>query len=79
MHQYRFRDDLLERSSVEQGLCVLVDNRLIMSQRCTLVAEKTNGILECHIRSVMSSSGLLGSRKTQGSRRESQAEGHEDD
>lgn len=42
MHQNRFRDDLLERSFVEQGLGVLVDSRLIVSQQCAPVAEKTN-------------------------------------
>lgn len=32
MHQYRLRDHLLERSSVEEDLGILVDNRLAMSQ-----------------------------------------------
>ena len=31
MHQYRSGDDLLERSSAEKDLWVLVDNRLVMS------------------------------------------------
>jgi len=34
MHQYRLEDDLLERSSAEKYLWVLVDNRLAMSQQC---------------------------------------------
>jgi len=32
MHQYRLEDGLLERTSVEKDLVVLVDNRLAMSQ-----------------------------------------------
>ena len=31
MYQYRLQDDLLERSSVERDLGVLVDNRLAMT------------------------------------------------
>jgi len=42
--QYRLRADLLERSSVEKGFGVLVNNRLAMSQQCAPVAKKTNGI-----------------------------------
>jgi len=47
MHQYRLGNDLLERSSVEKDLGVLVGNRLTMSQQCVLVAKKDNDILEC--------------------------------
>jgi len=54
MHQYRLRVDLLESSSVERDLGVLVDNKLTMNQQCTLVAKKTNGILGCIRRSVAS-------------------------
>ena len=33
VHQYRLADDLLERSSAEKDQCVLVNNRLSMSQQ----------------------------------------------
>jgi len=56
MHQYRLGVDLLESSSVERDLGVLVDDRLTMSQQCTLVAKKGNGILGCIKKSVASRS-----------------------
>ena len=40
-------DDLLEMSSAEDDLWVLVDNRLTMSQQFGLVAKKASGILGC--------------------------------
>lgn len=43
-HQYRLEAELLERSSMEKNLGVLVDQWLTMSQPCALVA-KANGIL----------------------------------
>ncbi|GAB0177092.1 mitochondrial enolase superfamily member 1 [Grus japonensis] len=51
--QYRLGADLLESSSAEKDLGVLVDNKLSMSQQCALVA---NGILECIRKSMASRS-----------------------
>jgi len=54
MYQYRVGADLLERSSAEKELGVLMDNRLAMSQQRALVAKKTNGIQECIKKTVVS-------------------------
>jgi len=54
MNEYRLRDDLLERSSAEKDLGVLVDSILVMSQQCALVARKASGILGCIKKSTIS-------------------------
>ena len=54
MQQYQLEDDLLERSSTENDLSVLVDNRLAMSQQCALMAKMANGILGCIKKSMTS-------------------------
>ncbi|PKU45829.1 hypothetical protein llap_3873 [Limosa lapponica baueri] len=56
MHQYRLGADLLESTSEEKDLGVMVDNRMTMSQQCALVAKKANGILGCIRKSVTSRS-----------------------
>ncbi|PKU36335.1 hypothetical protein llap_13361 [Limosa lapponica baueri] len=53
-HQYRLGVDLLEPSSEEKDLGVLVDSKMTMSKQCALVARKANGILGCIGKSVAS-------------------------
>uniref|UniRef100_A0A8B9PU80 Reverse transcriptase domain-containing protein n=1 Tax=Apteryx owenii TaxID=8824 RepID=A0A8B9PU80_APTOW len=56
MHQYRLGVDLLESSSAEKDLRVLLDTKLSMRQQGALVAKKANGILGCIRKSVASRS-----------------------
>ena len=47
MHHHRLWDDLLERSSAEKDLGVLLENMLSMNQQCAFVSKKASGILGC--------------------------------
>ena len=56
LDQCRLGDGVLERSSAEKALCVLVGNRLSMGQQHALVAMKANGTLGCTKKRVASRS-----------------------
>ena len=56
MHQHRLCADLLESSSAERDLGVLVDDRVTMRQQCAFVAKKANIMLGCIKKSVASRS-----------------------
>lgn len=52
MHWRKLGPDLLERGSAEKDLGVLVDDKLTVSQQCTLMAKKADDIPE-HIKKSM--------------------------
>jgi len=54
MHQYILGADQLENSFAEQGLDVLVDTKLNVSQQYHTAEQKTNSVLGCIRRSVAS-------------------------
>jgi len=56
MHQYRLGADLLESTSVERDLRLLVRDKLTVSQQCALVTKKASDLLGCIKRIVVNKS-----------------------
>lgn len=54
VHWYMLGANQLESNSSKKDLGALVNNKLNMSQKCTLMAKNTNGILRCIRNSVAS-------------------------
>lgn len=48
MHPYRLGADLLESSSMEKDLGVLMERKLSTGQQCALMAKKANGYAGVH-------------------------------
>ncbi|KAK4826289.1 hypothetical protein QYF61_007136 [Mycteria americana] len=59
LHQYILGTKRLERSLEEKDLMVLLDNKLTMSQQCTLVAKKASSFWGCIRKSIAKSREVI--------------------